>query len=80
MERRTGSYTDTVVAGERVPAFVPHALPPVPPVLLDGVLAERLEAATLALGRLDGISALLPDVGLFLHTCVRKRSGAVFGH
>ena len=74
MERQTGTYTNTTAAGERVPAFIPHALPPVPPVLLDGALAERLEAATLALGRLDGISALLPDVGLFLYAYVRKEA------
>ena len=73
-ERRTGRYTTTSAAGERVSAFVPRPLPPVPSVRLEGALAERLEAATLALGRLDGISALLPDARLFLYACVRKEA------
>lgn len=73
-ERRTGRYTTISVAGERVSAFVPRPLPPVPSVRLEGALAERLEAATLALGRLDGISALLPDARLFLYACVRKEA------
>ena len=73
-ERRTGRYTTTSAAGERVSAFVPRPLPPVPSVRLEGALAERLEAAALALGRLDGISALLPDARLFLYACVRKEA------
>ena len=73
-KRRTGRYATTSVAGERARAFVPHPLPPAPPVRLEGALAERLEAATLALGRLDGICALLPDAALFLYACVRKEA------
>lgn len=73
-KRRTGRYTTISAAGERVSAFVPRPLPPVPSVRLEGALAERLEAATLALGRLDGISALLPDARLFLYACVRKEA------
>ena len=73
-KRRTGRYATTCVAGVRARAFVPHPLPPVPPVRLEGELAERLEAATLALGRLDGICALLPGAALFLYACVRKEA------
>ena len=79
-KRRTGRYTTTSVAGEQARASVPHPLPPAPPVRLEGALGERLVAATLALGRLDGNCALLPDMALFLYTCVRQGSGAVFGH
>lgn len=70
----TGRYEITTVGGERVRAFVPTPLPPVPPISLDGPLQRALEAAVLALGRLDGVSALLPDKALFLYTYVRKEA------
>ncbi len=64
----------TAAGGESVRAFVPAALPPEPPLDLDGGLQRTLEAATLALGRLDGVSTLLPDTSLFLHSYVRKEA------
>jgi Fic family protein len=70
----TGRYQVTAVGGESVRAFVPAALPPVPPPVLDGGLQARLESAVLALGRLDGVSTLLPDKALFLYTYVRKEA------
>jgi Fic family protein len=70
----TGSYEVTSVGGERVRTFVPKPLPPQPPVSLDGPLQQGLESAVLALGRLDGVSALLPDKSLFLYSYVRKEA------
>lgn len=70
----TGHYEITAVGGERVAAFVPSPLPSVPPVSLDGPLQRALEGAVLALGRLDGASALLPDKTLFLYAYVRKEA------
>jgi Fic family protein len=70
----TGRYEDTAVGGERVRAFVPAPLPPEPPLALTGELQAALEAAVLAVGRLDGVSALLPDKALFLYTYVRKEA------
>jgi Fic family protein len=70
----TGRYEVTVVGGESVRAFVPAPLPPVRPPVLDGGLEARLESAVLALGRLDGVSTLLPDKALFLYTYVRKEA------
>ena len=70
----TGRYETTSVAGERVQAFVPAPLPPSPPLALNGRLQALLENAHLALGRLDGVSALLPDVTLFLYSYVRKEA------
>ncbi len=55
-------------------AFVPAPLPPAPPLEIDGELGALLDAASTALGRLDGISLLLPDPGLFLYTYVRKEA------
>ena len=37
-------------------------------------MGALLDAASTALGRLDGISLLLPDAGLFLYTYVRKEA------
>ena len=70
----TGSYEVTIVGGEQVRAFLPMPLPPVPPLALDGVLQPLLEAAVLAVGRLDGVSTLLPDKSLFLYAYVRKEA------
>ncbi|MDE0051977.1 MAG: Fic family protein [Rhodospirillales bacterium] len=69
-----GRYESTTVGGEQVQAFVPLPLPPNPALVLDGFLQQRLEAATLALGRLDAISTLLPDEAIFLYTYVRKEA------
>jgi Fic family protein len=70
----TGRYEVTSVAGERVRAFVPRPLPPVPPLESGGARQIVLEQALLALGRLDSISTLLPDPHLFLYTYVRKEA------
>ncbi|WP_298815572.1 Fic family protein [uncultured Roseibium sp.] len=70
---RIGTFVETSVAGERVRAFVPPPLPPVPPVDLSA-LVTRLSAAERALGRLDGVSVLLPNKELFLYMYVRKEA------
>jgi len=69
----TGRFEKTVYGGEEVRAFVPAALPPDPPLDL-AVLQMPLERASLAVGRLDSVSTLLPDTGLFLYTYVRKEA------
>ena len=72
--RDIGSYETTSIGGERIRSFVPASLPPNPALVLDGSLQQVLEAAVLALGRLDGITAHLPDKTLFLYTYVRKEA------
>jgi len=71
---KTGRDEVTSVAGERVRAFVPRPLPPRPPLVFDGALQKSMESAVLALGRLDAVSALLPDTSLFLYSYVRKEA------
>jgi Fic family protein len=70
----TGSYLSSVAGGETVRAFVPCPLPPVPPLDLSGPTQSLLERATLAVGRLDSVSLLLPDPQLFLYAYVRREA------
>lgn len=70
----TGSYSVTAVAGEQVRAFMPFPLPPDPPLQLTGARQLLLEKATIAIGRLDSISTLLPDPHLFLYSYVRREA------
>lgn len=71
---RTGKFVSTVAGGVACQAFVPTALPPVPPLDISEKLQARLGEAMLALGRLDAISTLLPDAHLFLYSYVRKEA------
>ena len=75
MRRRApGRYEITAAGGERVKAFVPAPLPPRPPISYVGALQRSLDAALLAVGRLDGASSLFPDTALFLYAYVRKEA------
>ena len=69
-----GRYEATVAGEEPVRAFVPAPLPPDPALSPDGPLQQTLEAATLALGRLDAVPALLPDAAWVLYSCVCKEA------
>lgn len=60
--------------GESFHSYVPDPLPPVPPLELDASLYDLLEGANRALGRLDGVAMLLPDISLFLYFYVRKEA------
>ena len=73
MAGRLGEFYETATGGEAVRAYVPPPLPPDPPLELASLL-ERLSAADRALGRLDGISLLLPNKELFLYMYVRKEA------
>jgi Fic family protein len=55
-------------------SFVPHPLPPAPPIEFNPELLDLMEKANLALGRLDGLARLLPDLQLFLYFYVRKEA------
>ena len=72
-DTRLGRFVQTAVAGETVRAFVPPPLPPAPPIDVLALLG-RLSLAERALGRLDGITLLLPRPELFLYMYVRKEA------
>jgi Fic family protein len=69
-----GRYVMSVTGSEEVRAFVPAPLPPVHPLELIGPVHAALDHALLALGRLDGAAAALPDAHLLLYTYVRKEA------
>jgi len=63
LQSRLGTYVTSSVAGETVRAFIPPALPPIPGVDLSG-LHQQLDRANQGLGRLNGMTRLLPDCPL----------------
>lgn len=71
---KTGTYVTTTVAGESVHAFVPNSLPPEPPIVWSVELVQKQEEAAMALGRLDSMTAFLPEPTLFLYSYVRKEA------
>mgnify|MGYP003346366069 CR=1 FL=1 len=70
---RLGRKVTISTAGESTAAFVPPPLPPTPSVELPR-LYRQLENANRALGRLDGVTSILPDTPLFLYMYVRKEA------
>ena len=72
--RLTGEYRIRHDSGETVRAYVPRPLPPDPPLVLTPADLALMERANRALGRLDGLSQLLPDPNLFLYFFVRKEA------
>jgi Fic family protein len=70
----TGRYENAIASGRQVRAFIPNPLPPDPPLDLSHSRQRLLERATLALGRLDSITLLLPDPDVFLYAYVRREA------
>ncbi len=72
-KRRTGEIVKFRTGDESYEAYVPRPLPPVPALVLES-LYPLLDKANLALGRLDGMSEMIPDASLFLYMYVRKEA------
>jgi len=70
---RVGSYITTNISGESVRAYLPPPLPPDPPLDLARLL-RLIESANQALGRLDGMTSILPSTKLFVFMYVRKEA------
>lgn len=70
---RLGSYIATTTSGETVRAYLPPPLPPTPPLDLPRLLG-LIERANQALGRLDGMTSILPSTKLFVFMYVRKEA------
>ena len=70
---RLGRYIETSAGGEKVRAFVPTPLPPVPPLDFSQFIS-LYDRARGAVGRLDGVTTILPSTPLFLFMYVRKEA------
>lgn len=71
MNNRAGQYIDT---GTGYKAFVPNKLPPAPPINIDQKMQQLLSNADRKLGRLDGITEILPNPELFVAIYVQKEA------
>jgi len=72
--KRIGRYIkSSVVGGEYYTAYLPKPLPPEPPINMQQIYS-LLDKASVAVGRLDGLSVVLPDTELFLYMYVRKEA------
>ncbi len=69
-----GSLVQQATPPEPFKAFIPKPLPPDPPLEFSPQLLKMKERADLAVGRLDGIARILPDIHLFLYFYVRKEA------
>jgi Fic family protein len=75
MHRPTpGRYVSVSAGDEPFHAFVPAPLPPQPPLQWSAALRRRFDDALVALGRLDAVTALLPNGKLLLYSFVRKEA------
>ncbi|MBO4445432.1 MAG: Fic family protein, partial [Clostridia bacterium] len=55
-------------------SFIPSKLPPNPPINIDLEMQTLLSIADRALGRLDGITQILPNPELFVAMYVQKEA------
>jgi Fic family protein len=55
-------------------AFIPNDLPPDPPIRMDREIIGLLSRADRAIGRLDGISQIIPNPDLFIAMYVRREA------
>jgi len=69
---RAGQYISQSSGKAKYKAFIPNELPF--KIKMDNVLQARLSEADQALGRLDGISQMLPDVDFFVLMYISKEA------
>lgn len=71
MSNRAGEFVKQSLGYK---SFVPHKLPPNPPVEFDAEILGLLSEADRKLGRLDGITQILPNPELFVAMYVQKEA------
>lgn len=72
-QARSGRFVEQRAGSDGFAAFIPSRLVPNPAVDLTG-LEALLDRANQALGRLDGVTLLLPDADYFLYAYLRKEA------
>lgn len=70
---RIGDSIQCSAAGEVYNAYIPKPLPPAPAIEMEKIY-PLLDQANVALGRLDGLSIVLPDPSLYLYMFIRKEA------
>jgi Fic family protein len=70
----TGILLSQTVAGETWKTFIPHPLPPEPPLTWDSETQMLFQRASVALGKLESVTDFLPDPALFLYSYIRKEA------
>ncbi len=70
---RLGTYISSNTGGEKYSAFVPPKLPPNPPIDVKK-LYPNLDKAVKALGQLDNVTDLVPNIELFIYMYIRKEA------
>jgi len=71
---RGGRFVTQLAGQASYRAFVPAALPPVPPLDWNHERQDLLEIANRGVGRLDGASLVVPNQDLFLYSHIRKEA------
>lgn len=71
MDNRAGVF---VMQPSGFKSFLPHDLPPEPPVEFDGEMLALLSEADRKLGRLDGVTQILPNPEMFVAMYVKKEA------
>jgi len=72
--QRAGRFILAQGSPEPFYAFHPEPLPPKPKLHVDARLQGLLDRGNQALGRLDGVTLLLPDPGHVLYSYIRKEA------
>ena len=74
MNNRAGAFVSNLTGEMAYPSFRPAPLPPNPPIALSGELVAKLVEANKKLASLDGLSARIPNMDLFVSMYVRKEA------
>jgi Fic family protein len=74
VQNRTGNFVTNLSGEAAYKSFVPAPLPPNPPLELDSETIELLVKANRQIALLDGLSARIPNVSLFISMYIRKEA------
>lgn len=74
MNNRAGAFVSNPTGEMAYQSFRPAPLPPNPPIALSGELVAKLVEANKKLAALDGLSARIPNMDLFVSMYVRKEA------
>jgi len=74
MKRISGKWKKNLSGEASYESFIPHPLPPQPPIELDAETLNILIAANKKIALLDGLSSRIPNINMFISMYVRKEA------